>query len=183
AKRLLGQPAQVGDIFKGFRRFGDSTILFLAVALVPALVLGLLILTNILPMLGALEPTGALATLLSIGACFLWCLSVLFLLVYPVIAQTLLVFAMPLVMFRGMRAMDAIRTSMGMVRPQFLQFLLLTLAGFLLIGAAGSIGSLLLCVGYFILMPLAMAVFYTMQLLAYRDFVGLTEQDLALYAG
>lgn len=183
AKRLLGQPAQVGDIFKGFRRFGDSTVLFLVVALIPVLVFGLLILTYILPLLGALEPTGILATLLSIGACFLWCLSFLFLIVYPVVAQTFLVFAMPLVMFRGMKAMDAIRTSIGMVRPQFLQFLLFTLAGFLLIGAAGSIGSLLLCVGYFILTPLAMTVFYTMQLLAYRDFVGLTEQDLALYAG
>lgn len=183
AKRLLGQPAQVGDIFKGFRRFGDSTVLFLVVALIPVLVFGLLILTYILPLLGALEPTGILATLLSIGVCFLWCLSFLFLIVYPVVAQTFLVFAMPLVMFRGMKAMDAIRTSIGMVRPQFLQFLLFTLAGFLLIGAAGSIGSLLLCVGYFILTPLAMTVFYTMQLLAYRDFVGLTEQDLALYAG
>ncbi|GBC83912.1 hypothetical protein HRbin11_00330 [bacterium HR11] len=183
AKRLLGQPAQIGDIFKGFRRFGDSTVLFLAVALIPVLVFGLLMLTYILPLLGALEPTGILATLLSIGACFLWCLSFLFLIVYPVVAQTFLVFAMPLVMFRGMKAMDAIRTSIGMVRPQFLQFLLFTLAGFLLIGAAGSVGTLLLCVGYFILAPLAMAVFYTMQLLAYRDFVGLTEQDLALYAG
>lgn len=183
AKRLLGQPAQVGDIFKGFRRFGDSTVLFLVVALIPVLVFGLLILTYILPLLGALEPTGILATLLSIGVCFLWCLSFLFLIVYPVVAQTFLVFAMPLVMFRGMKAMDAIRTSIGMVRPQFLQFLLFTLAGFLLIGAAGSIGSLLLCVGYFILTPLAMTVFYTMQLLAYRDFVGLTEQDLALYTG
>ncbi len=183
AKRLLGQPAQVGDIFKGFRRFGDSTVLFLVVALIPVLVFGLLILTYVLPLLGALEPTGILATLLSIGACFLWCLSFLFLIVYPVVAQTFLVFAMPLVMFRGMKAMDAIRTSIGMVRPQFLQFLLFTLAGFLLIGAAGSIGSLLLCVGYFILTPLAMTVFYTMQLLAYRDFVGLTEQDLALYTG
>lgn len=183
AKRLLGQPAQVGDIFKGFRRFGDSTVLFLAVALIPTLVVGLLMLTYVLPLLGVLEPTGILATLLGIGACFLWCLSFLFLLVYPVVAQTLLVFAMPLVMFRGMKAMDAIRTSMQMVRPQFLNFLLFTLLGFLLIGAAGSVGSLLLCVGYFVTTPLAMAVFYTMQLLAYRDFVGLTEQDLALYAG
>ncbi len=183
AKRLLGQPAQVGDIFKGFRRFGDSTVLFLVVALIPALVLGLLMLTYVLPLLGGLEPTGILATLLGLGACLLWCLSFLFLLVYPVVAQTLLVFAMPLVMFRGMKAMDAIRTSMQMVRPQFLNFLLFTLAGFLLIGAAASVGSLLLCIGYFILTPLAIAVFGTMQLLAYRDFVGLTEQDLALYAG
>jgi len=183
AKRLLGQPAQVGDIFKGFRRFGDSTVLFLAVALFPVLVLGLLLLTYVLPLLGALEPTGVLATLLSIGACFLWCLSFLFLLVYPVVAQTFLVFAMPLVMFRGMKAMDAIRTSIRIVRPQFLNFLLLTLAGFLLIGAASSIGTLLLCVGYFVLTPLAIAVFTTMQLLAYRDFIGLTEQDLTLYAG
>jgi uncharacterized membrane protein len=183
AKRLLGQPAQVGDIFKGFRRFGDSTVLFLAVALFPVLVLGLLMLTYILPLLGAFEPTGVLATLLSIGACFLWCLSFLFLLVYPVVTQTFLVFAMPLVMFRGMKAMDAIRTSIRIVRPQFLNFLLLTLAGFLLIGAASSIGTLLLCVGYFVLTPLAIAVFTTMQLLAYRDFIGLTEQDLTLYAG
>jgi uncharacterized membrane protein len=82
-----------------------------------------------------------------------------------------------------MKAMDAIRTSIRIVRPQFLNFLLLTLAGFLLIGAASSIGALLLCVGYFVLTPLAIAVFTTMQLLAYRDFIGLTEQDLTLYAG
>lgn len=182
AKRLLGQPAQVGDLFKGFRRFGDTTVLFLAVALIPALVGGLLMLTYVLPLLGALEPTGVLATVLGVGACFLGCLGIVFLFIYPVVAQTFLVFAMPLVLFRGMKAMEAIRASIGMVRPQFLNFLLFTLAGFLLIGAAASVGSLLLCIGYFILTPLAMAIFSTMQLVAYRAFVGLTEQDLALYA-
>jgi uncharacterized membrane protein len=189
AKRLLGQPAQVGDIFKGFRRFGDSTVLFLAVALFPVLVLALVWLTVLLPLLGlgTLEPRGNLAELLSIGtcfgSCFLWCLVPLFLFVYPILAETFLVFAMPLVMFRGMKAMDAIRTSIRIVRPQFLNFLFLLLAGYILIGAASSIGALLLCVGYFVLTPLAIAVFFTMRLLAYRDFIGLTEQDLTLYAG
>jgi uncharacterized membrane protein len=86
-------------------------------------------------------------------------------------------------MFRQMKAMEAIRTSITLVRPRFFGFFLLLLAGALLILAANSIGSLLLFIGALILTPLAIAVFFTMQLLAYRDFIGLTEQDLTLYAG
>jgi len=56
------------------------------------------------------------------------------------------------------------------------------LADMVLLMAAQFVGTALLCVGVLILSPLAVSVVGTMQLLAYREFVGLVREDLAPYA-
>ena len=106
----------------------------------------------------------------------------LFVGVYPILVGTYLVFALPLVLFRRMGAIDAIRRSIEIVKPQFVSFLLFMLADLVLLWAASLLGSALFCVGFLILSPLAASLVGTMQLLAYRDFVGLAPEDLAPYA-
>ncbi len=179
AKRMVHQPAEVGDIFKGFRRYGPTTVLFLVIALVPIAGMVLLMLMLVLPALGGPHSivSGILGTLSCIGCCMICT----FFLVYPVIVGTFLIFAFPLVLFRNMGVIDAIRTSVDLVKPQFLNFLMLLLAQTIILLAASSVGAALFVVGYLILQPLAMAIVLAVHLLAYRDFVGLTADDLALY--
>src|SRR5262249_47693001 len=102
-------------------------------------------------------------------------------LAYTILAQAFFLFALPLVLFRGMTAMDALRPSLQLVKPQFLGFLVL-LVVFFMLGIAGLIGVILFCVGLLITAPLARGLINLMQLQAYRDFVGLTADDLAPYA-
>jgi uncharacterized membrane protein len=108
-------------------------------------------------------------------------LVILFLVVYPILVGTYLVFALPLVMFRRMSAIEAIRRSIEIVKPQIANFLLFMLADLVVLWAASFLGSALFCVGFLILSPLAGSLVGTMQLLAYRDFVGLAPEDLAPY--
>jgi uncharacterized membrane protein len=86
-------------------------------------------------------------------------------------------------MFQGMGAMDAIRRSIEIVKPQAANFLIFALANLVLLAAANFLGSALFCVGALILSPLAASLVGTMHLLAYREYVGLTPEDLAPYAG
>jgi uncharacterized membrane protein len=81
AKRLLGQPAEVGDIFKGFRRFGDTTVLFLAIQFAPILFIFFISVLWLLPSLLA-ERAGETGTALAgIGLCTVCCAGFLFVLV------------------------------------------------------------------------------------------------------
>ena len=180
AKRMLNQPAEVSDILKGFRRYGPTTLLFLVIALVPIIGLILLVVMFLLPALGGGHSvvSSFLGALSCIGCCLIFAL----LLVYPVIVGTFLIFAYPLVLFRDMSVADAIRMSIDLVRPQWSNFLMLLLAQTIILVAASSVGAALFMVGYLILQPLATAIVMAMHLLAYRDFVGLTVDDLAPYA-
>lgn len=184
AKRVLGQPAQIPDVFKGFRRFVDTTILGIALILPPLLFAVLIFLPMALTAVGAGNgPAGeAMAKAGSCLGCLTVPLAILFGVVYPILAGTYLVFALPLVMFRGMGAMDAIRRSIEIVKPQAANFLVFALANLVLMMAANFLGSALFCVGALILSPLAAALVGTMHLLAYREYVGLTPEDLAPYA-
>ncbi len=184
AKRIFGMPAQISDVFKGFRRFGDTVILGLALILPPLVFITLLVLPMILTAMGAGHgPLGeAMANLTGCLGCLLGPLTILFGVVYPILAGTYLVFALPLVMFRRMGAFDAIRRSIEIVKPQTANFLIFALANLVLLMAANFVGTALFCVGVLILSPLAVSLVGTMQLLAYRDFVGLTPEDLAPYA-
>jgi hypothetical protein len=184
AKRLLGEPAQIGDIFKGFRRFKDTTILGLVLFLPPLLFGALLFLPMILGAIGAGngQVGEAIAHVTGCLGCLTVPLGVLFSLVYPILVGTYLVFALPLVMFRQMGAVDAIRRSVEIVKPQAVNFLIFALAEMVLLLAANFVGTALFCVGVLILSPLAVSLVGTMQLLAYREFVGLNREDLAPYA-
>ncbi len=185
AKRLLGLPAEVGDVFKGFRRFWDTFLLGLALALPPILIFALFAIPHILARIG-MEQGGPLSGVASAVAGISGCITCvglpLFWLIYPVVVGTLVVFALPLVLFRQMSAMEALRRSVEIVKPQFAGFLVLLLVHMLIVWAASAAGGLLLCVGSLVSTPLALSLIYTMQLLAYRDYVGLTPADLAPYA-
>lgn len=186
AKRLVGLPAEVGDVFKGFRRFLDTFLLGAIILLPPLIVAVILIGVPIALTLGLGTIGGPLENLVPIAANLGGCVSMvaipLFLFVYPVLVGTLLVFAMPLVLFKGMGAMAAIRRSVELVRADFGNFLLLLLANVVILLAAQSVGSTLLCVGWLVLSPVATGFVYLVQLIAYRDHVGLTQADLAPYA-
>jgi len=187
AKRLLGLPAEIGDVFKGFRRFLDTFLVGLVLYLVPMLINGVLAAPRIFAAMAAngLANHGdfdnAAGPLLAVTGCFAG-LGYLIVLSYSILAHTFLMFALPLVLFRGMSAMDAMRRSFEIVKPQFVGFLLL-LVVFFLLGMAGAFsGILLLCIGLLVTVPLARSLINLIQLQAYRDFVGLTVDDLAPYA-
>lgn len=186
AKRMFGMPAQIPDVFKGFRRFADTFILGLALILPPLVFVPLIFLPMILAALGAgsgnAQVQEAMSNLSGCLGCLTVPLTILFLVVYPILAGTYLVFALPLVMFRQMGAVEAIRRSIEIVRPRPVEFLIFMLADMVLLWAATFLGSALFCVGFLILSPLAASMVSAMQLLAYRDFVGLTPEDLAPYA-
>jgi len=186
AKRLLKMPVEVGDIFKGFRRFGDTLVLSLVLFLIPIIFAAILILPGMVTSLGigadsrAVQETAAALT--SIASC-LGCVGIpLFLIVYPILVGTFFIFAFPLVMFEGRKATEALRESFALVKPKFGNFLALLLANWVIMLLASSVGSLLLCIGSLVLTPLAISVIVLMQLLAYRDFKGLKESDVAPFA-
>jgi hypothetical protein len=186
AKRMFGMPAQIPDVFKGFRRFADTFILGLALILPPLVFVPLIFLPTILAALGAgsgnAQVQEAMSNLSGCLGCLTAPLTILFLVVYPILAGTYLVFALPLVMFRRMSAIEAIRRSIEIVRPRPVEFLVFMLADLVLLWAATFLGGALFCVGFLILSPLAVSMVSAMQLLAYRDFVGLAPEDLAPYA-
>jgi hypothetical protein len=181
AKRMLGLPAQIPDVFKGFRRFADTLILGLVLILPPLVLVPMIFLPTILAAIGFGDSQMGQAMTQMTG-CVTMPLVVLFLLLYPLAVGTYLVFALPLVLFRGMGAVEAIRRSIEIVKPQPGNFLIFALADMVLLMAASFLGSALLCVGTLILSPLAVSIVGTMQLQAYREFVGLTPEDLAPYA-
>jgi len=186
AKRLLGLPAEIGDVFKGFRRFLDTFLVGLVLYLVPMLINAALAVPRVLAVMAAnglsnSDHGDAAAPLLAVTGCVAG-LGYLLVFAYSVLAQAFLIFALPLVLFKGMPALDAMRRSFELVRPQFLGFLLLLVIFFLLGMAAGLAGLILLCVGLLVTVPLARGLINLMQLQAYRDFVGLTAEDLAPYA-
>jgi hypothetical protein len=186
AKRLLGLPAELGDVFKGFRRFVDTFLIGVVLFLVPALINGVLAIPRVLAVLAASgmansDMDRAAGPLLAVTGCATG-LGYLIVLAYTILANAFLIFALPLVLFRGMTAVDAMRRSFELVRPQLLGFLVL-LVVFWVIGIAGALsGVILLCVGLLVTVPLAHGLINLIQLRAYRDFVGLSESDLAPYA-
>jgi len=177
----------VGDVFKGFRRFLDTFLVGLVLYLVPMLINGVLAAPRIFAVLAANgmarhgDYDAAAGPLLAVTGCFAG-LGYLIVVAYSILAHTFLMFAMPLVLFRGMSAIDAMRRSFEIVKPQFLSFLVL-LVVFFLLGMAGAFaGFILLCIGLLVTVPLARGLINLIQLQAYRDFVGLTVDDLAPYA-
>jgi hypothetical protein len=180
-KRLLGLPATLDDVFKGFRRFKDTLLVGLVLYLVPFLISAMLAIPRILAIFAANHDSDhdlagllAVTTLLSgVGS--------LFTVAYLVLANTFLIFAMPLVVFRQMPALDAMRRSYELVKPQIPAFLVLLVVLYLVGAAGSSVGLILFCIGWLVTFPLTVCFLYLVELQAYREFVGLTPDDLAPY--
>lgn len=176
AKRLLGQPAEIGDIFKGFRRFGPTATLGVIYVLIPMLVGAILFVPYFVGMAGMGSGDDAAGAAGGALGCFSCSLGMLFIVLYPLLVGTFCIFAFPLVLFRNQAPMDAIKASIAIVKPQFVNFLLLLLACMVVAAIASAVP--LLSLG---LSPLASMVVVGMMLLAYKDFVGLTADQLAPY--
>lgn len=185
AKRIFGLPTQVSDIYQGFRRFMETFVLSIAIWLIPLIVIAILLLPSLLPAIGSgLFPKSAhtfsaLSGVLGCSGCFV---IILFVLLYPLIAGSLFVFAYPLVMFRGMKPIEALKTSFRITARRFFNFFFLLLASFLTLAIAQAIGFLLVCIGFLVTVPVALAVITGVHVLAYCDFVGLREDEVKQYA-
>lgn len=182
AKRLVGLPAEVGDVFKGFRRFLDTFLLGALLVLPPLLVVLLLAVPAIVASAGVGGPFEDLSRAIAgISSC-LSCVGIpLFVVIYPVMVGALMVFALPLVLFRNLGAVAALQKSFEVVKLDLVNFLLLLFVNLVVLVAASSVGSVLVCIGSLVLSPLATGFVYLVQLIAYRDFVGLNQADLAPY--
>ncbi|MCG8463199.1 MAG: hypothetical protein MI919_43515, partial [Holophagales bacterium] len=183
----------LNEIPAGFSRFADTLLISLLVLLVPVLVVSVLWLPAILGQLGLAGlvgmagessegAAGLFGALSGLGFVLSCLVSLVVLIVFPVFVGTFLVFAFPLVMFRGHSAVGAIRASIAAVKPRFLGFLGLMVGAWVLMVLASSIGSLAGGIGAIVTTPLALGFITTVQLLAFRDFFGLEAGDLDPYA-
>jgi len=184
-KRVVGQPAEIGDIFKGFRKFGDTLLLAVVLFLIPLAFLAIMFLPGILASMGvtssSVEIQELSAGLGGLTSCLGCVGTILFVFVYPMIVGTLFVFAYPLVMFKGLGALEALKQSVNLVKPKFFEFLMLLLANVVILMIAQTAGTLLCGIGVLVLGPLANAVIIAMQVYAFKDIVGLEASDLAGY--
>jgi uncharacterized membrane protein len=178
AKKMLGVQAEVGDVFKGFRKFTETMLLWLIVIGPPILVL----LVVYAGQFAAAFGLGKVGEMLGAVMGCVGCVGVpIFGIIYPIVVGTMLYFAFPLVLFRDMDAMSAAKESMARVKPDFLNFLLLWLACGALFLVAEIVGLILCLVGILVTIPVAMCVMVMVQLEAYRDYFGLTPENLDQY--
>ncbi len=178
ARKMLGLPVEIGHLFKGFSKFSETLLLWLILILPPVLVYLLFWLPGVLQQVG-LGKLGR--TLGNIAGC-VGCVGIpVFGIIYPIVVGTLCIFAFPLILFKNMDAVSALKKSMEIVKPNFMQFLLLWLACILTVFVAEIAGLIACGIGLFVTMPLAGAVVVNIQLEAYRDFFGLNPEDAHQY--
>jgi len=178
ARKMLGQPTEIAHLFKGFSKFSETLLLWLIIILPPLVVYILVYLPNILRMMGM----GRLGETLSKVAGCIGCVGIpIFGVIYPIVIGTLALFAFPLILFRNMDAMSALKKSIEVVKPNFVQFLLLWLACILVVLVAEIAGFIACIIGIFVTLPLAGAVICNIQLQAYRDYFGLSPEDVQQY--
>lgn len=185
AKRACGRQAQISDLFLGFRKFSDAAILYAAIALIPAIVTLIAFIPMILSgSLAAFLPDAVVSILMSLSGLFgcLGCVGIpIFVIAYPIIVGTLFVFAYPLVMFKGLHAIPALKASMAVVKENFFGYLMLLLACGVIVMLSNFLGAIACGVGILVLTPIALAIVFTMQVHAYRQAFGLSESDLDQY--
>jgi hypothetical protein len=147
-KAIRRQPAEVGDVFAGFRT--KYWQLFLG-NLVPGLLAGLCVIPAAIVAVLALLPSAmrnhppGLAQLLIIGAVFLVCC------IPMVFLQINWIFTLPLIIDRQMDFWSAMRASWKMVRKHWWRVFGLTF----LAGLIAALGILLCCVGALFTAPIA----------------------------
>jgi len=178
ARKMLGQPAEIAHLFKGFSKFSETLLLWLVLILPPVLVYLLAWLPGLLQSFGM----GRFGEVMGGIAGCIGCIGIpIFGIIYPIIVGTLCVFAFPLVLFKNMDAIGALKKSIEVVKPNFMQFLLLWLACILVVFVAEIAGLIACVIGLFVTMPLAGAIVANIQLQAYRDFFGLSPDDVQQY--
>ena len=178
AKKMLGMPAEVGDVFNGVRKFSETMLLWLVVVGPPLVVMILSWAGQFASQMGS----GSLARALSTISGCVGCIGIpVFGIIYPIVMGTLMIFAFPLVLFRNMDAMGALKESIAKVKADFVNFLLLWLACLVVFLAAEIAGLILCLIGILVTVPVAMSVMVMVQLEAYRDFFGLSPENLEQY--
>ena len=178
ARKMLGQPAEISHLFKGFNKFTETMLLWLIIVLPPVLVYLLAWLPGILQQVGL----GKLGRTLSGIAGCVGCVGIpVFGIIYPIVIGTIAIFAFPLILFKNMDAIAAFKKSLETVKPHFMNFLLFWLACLLTVFVAEIAGIIACVIGLFVTMPLAAAVLTNVQLEAYRDFFGLNPEDVQQY--
>ena len=177
-KKILGMPAEVGDVFKGFRKFTETMLLWLVMIGPPILVMLLFYAGQFASAMGL----GKLGDVLRAIMGCVGCIGIpVFGIIYPLVVGTLLFFAFPLVLFKNMDAMSALKESMAKVKPNFVNFLLLWVSCFALLLVAEIAGLILCLIGILVTIPVAMCIMTMVQLEAYRDHYGLSPENLEQY--
>lgn len=178
AKKMLGLQAEVGDIFKGFGKFTETMLLWLIFVGPPLLVMILFYAGQFASKMGMGSVGNALST---IAGC-VGCVGIpIFGIIWPIVMGTLMMFAFPLVLFRNMDAMGALKESIAKVKPDFVNYLLLWLACAVVMLIAEIVGLILCLIGVLVTIPVAMCVMVMVQLEAYRDTYGLSPENLDQY--
>lgn len=178
AKKMLGMPAEVGDVFKGFRKFTETMLLWL-ILIGPPLVVMLVVYAG---QFAAAMGLGKVGEALGAVMGCVGCVGIpLFGIIYPLVMGTMMIFAFPMVLFRDMDAMSALRASMAKVKPEFMSFLLLWLACGAVFLVAEIVGLILCLIGILVTIPVAMCVMVMVQLEAFRDLFGLSPENLDQY--
>jgi uncharacterized membrane protein len=177
-KKMLGIQAEVGDVFKGFRKFTETMLLWL-IFIGPPLVVMLVVYAG---QFAAAMGLGRVGEALGAVMGCVGCIGIpVFGIIYPIVVGTLMIFAFPLVLFRDMDAMSAMKESMAKVKPTFVNFLMLWLACGALFLVAEIVGLILCLIGILVTIPVAMCVIVMVQLEAYRDIYGLSPENFDQY--
>jgi hypothetical protein len=156
---IRGGPAQVGDVFAGFRK--NFLQLFLG-HIVPALIMGLCLIPFVIVLIIVLAPMAAhgqfsdpkdIVAALS-GTALAVCITALFICIVPLIyLQTCWAFTLPLIIDKQMDFWTAMGTSRKMVKKHWW----LVFGLMILIGLLNVAGMLACCVGIFVTMPIGFA--------------------------
>jgi hypothetical protein len=177
AKRLLGLGGDVGDLFLGFRRFGPTTIVYLAATFVFFAVLIVLAAPiEAVDFLGVVDTDDfeAMPVVAQVG---LGAYALVVLVLAATAAGIVLTFAMPLAMFDP--APGSLGRALALTRTHLGKVVALNLWGALYVVVATAVGILLCLVGSLVLQPLALGAVAVAQLALLRDLVGLDAAKLA----
>lgn len=178
AKKMLGMPAEVGDVFKGFRKFTETMLLWLIVVGPPLVIMILFYAGQFASRMGL----GSLGSMIQTIAGCVGCIGIpVFGIIYPIVMGTLMIFAFPLVLFGNMDAIGALKASIAKVKPDFVNYLLLWLACVVVFLVAEIVGLIACLIGVLVTIPVAMCVMVMVQLEAYRDTYGLSPESLEQY--
>lgn len=174
AKKVLGMDAAVGDLFSGFKKFTDLILLWIIIGLPAVVVMILSVLSSMTHRMGSAGR--ALQKLMSCLGCGL----VPLLSIFYIAAAVMLIFAIPLIMFKNLDAIAAIKESFRVTKADLVNFVLLALALWV-VGIVGELGVIACVIGLLITAPLALCAQVMIRVQAYRDFFGLAPEDVRQY--
>jgi hypothetical protein len=167
-KQRRGQPAEFGDLFKGFDYFKDSLIAAL-LHMIPVFVLivptYVIFYVSLIAMIGASggQPDPAVV----LGFFGFWAIVFVVIVVAMVLISVVFTFAYPLIVDRGLSGMDAVKLSAKAAMANYLGLLGLVLLTTLL----GMVGAMFCYVGAFLIAPITFGALGV----AYEQVFGLRQ--------